>query len=133
MNFSNKDQIINASAEKVFRLCSNCQNLISYMPPQVTDFKSTEDSCSFTVSNMFQVTLSITEKVEFEKIVYVASNDKNIPLSLTFFLKDIHPCQTSMSVEVEMDVPIFLRSMVKDPINNVLQMLTSKIKMEAEK
>lgn len=133
MKFSSNEQSLNAPVERVFNLCGNYKNLCTYLPPQVTDFEANEDSCTFTIQNMVKVTLSVAEKVEFERIVYVASNDKNIPISLSFFFKNIDVNSSTMKIEMELDVPIFLRPMVNEPLEKFVQLMLEKIKMEVEK
>lgn len=133
MKFSSNEQSLNAPVERVFNLCGNYKNLCTYLPPQVTDFEANEDSCTFSIQNMVKVTLSVAEKVEFERIVYVASNDKNIPISLSFFFKNMDVNSSTMKIEMELDVPFFLRSMVNEPLEKFIQLMSEKIKMEVEK
>ncbi len=133
MKFSSSEQSLNSSVERVFNLCGNYKNLCTYLPPQVTNFEANEDSCTFTIQNMVKVTLSVAEKVEFERIVYVASNDKNIPISLSFFFKKIDENCSTLKIEMELDVPIFLRPMVNEPLEKFIQLMSEKIKMEVEK
>lgn len=133
MKFSSSEQSLNSSVERVFNLCGNYKNLCTYLPPQVTNFEANEDSCTFTIQNMVKVTLSVAEKVEFERIVYVASNDKNIPISLSFFFKKIDENCSTLKIEMELEVPIFLRPMVNEPLEKFIQLMSEKIKMEVEK
>lgn len=133
MKFSSNEQSLIAPVERVFNLCGNYKNLCTYLPPQVTNFEANEDSCTFTIQNMVKVTLSVAEKVEFERIVYVASNDKNIPISLSFFFKKIDENCSTLKIEMELDVPIFLRPMVNEPLEKFIQLMSEKIKMEVEK
>lgn len=133
MKFSSSEQSLNSSVERVFNLCGNYKNLCTYLPPQVTNFEANEDSCTFTIQNMVKVTLSVAEKVEFERIVYVASNDKNIPIYLSFFFKKIDENCSTLKIEMELDVPIFLRPMVNEPLEKFIQLMSEKIKMEVEK
>ena len=133
MKFSSNEQSLNAPVERVFFFFLNYKNLCTYLPPQVTDFEANEDSCTFTIQNMVKVTLSVAEKVEFERIVYVASNDKNIPISLSFFFKNMDVNSSTMKIEMELDVPIFLRPMVNEPLEKFIQLMSEKIKMEVEK
>jgi hypothetical protein len=133
MKFSSSEQSLNSSVERVFNLCGNYKNLCTYLPPQVTNFEANEDSCTFTIQNMVKVTLSVAEKVEFERIVYVASNDKNIPISLSFFFKKIDENCSTLKIEMELEVPIFLRPMVNEPLEKFIQLMSEKIKMEVKK
>ena len=40
---------------------------------------------------------------------------------------------STMKIEMELDVPIFLRPMVNEPLEKFIQLMSEKIKMEVEK
>ncbi|MFN8166643.1 MAG: hypothetical protein U0X76_10890 [Bacteroidia bacterium] len=53
---------INKSAEEVYKFLSNFNNFGKLMPEQVTNWESTEDECSFTISGMASLGMKIIEK-----------------------------------------------------------------------
>ena len=45
------------------------------MPEQVINWKSTEDSCSFVIKGMTDLSLKISEKIPFSKIIIIPGED----------------------------------------------------------
>lgn len=122
-----------ASREKIFGLVSNCKNFAGFLPSQMQDVEITEDSCSFSIPGITRLILSIVKKTEFEEVCYQANNDKNIPVNIAISITEESVSTNAISVEVDLDVPIFLAGMVKTPLQNFVDMIAPKIKEAAEK
>lgn len=103
------------------------------MSDRVKDISTTEDSCSFTVENIANVTLKILEKTPFTQIRFVAENDKNIPLFLTLNYTTVSENETSVEADMDIEVPVFLKPMVQKPLERFVETLTEKMKTEIEK
>jgi len=50
-------QTINSSIETVFNFLSNFNNFEKLMPEQIINWKSTEDTCSFTIKGMTDLSM----------------------------------------------------------------------------
>ena len=124
---------VNIPAAKIFELTGNCQNLARYLSDQVKDFTATEDSCTFTVENIAQITLKILDKTPFISIRFVAENDKNIPFFLTLNYTEVSENKTDVEVELDMDIPVFLKPVIQKPLQRFIETLSEKIKIDAEK
>ena len=74
--------------------------------------------------------LTIAEKSE-EKIVYTASTDKNIPVSIAIFM-DGKDNGTDLHADIDAEIPIFLSAMVKKPLQNLVDMIADRVKAETE-
>ena len=68
-----KKTLIKNSPENIYAFMSDFNNFEKLMPEQVTNWKSTEDTCSFTISGMADLSMKIAEKVQSEYIKYEAS------------------------------------------------------------
>ncbi|MCL2435002.1 MAG: hypothetical protein FWD09_02540 [Lentimicrobiaceae bacterium] len=124
---------INIPAAKLFELTGNCQNLAHYLPEQVKDFSATEDSCTFSIENIANVTLTILEKTPFTYIRYKAENDKNIPISLELNYTAVSENETDVQADLEVDIPFFLKPVIEKPLQRFVKELSEKIKKEVEK
>ncbi|MDR0207248.1 MAG: hypothetical protein LBI45_08350 [Bacteroidales bacterium] len=120
-------------APKIFELTSNLQNFHRYMSNQVKDISATADSCSFTVENIAQITLKILEKTAFSQIRFAADNDKNIPLLLTLNMNAVSENETDVIVDMDIEIPIFLKPLIQKPLERFVETLLQKIKNEVEK
>lgn len=131
MHISSQASAIQAQDAMVYALISNCKNLETMLPPQVENFKADENHCECNVAGMASLRLDIIEKIENRKVVYQISNDKQIPLTCTFAIaSQINSCD--LTVDIEAEIPLFLQSMLKNPLQRVADALVEKIKNSAE-
>lgn len=130
MNVSNQTEV-RATDQKVYELLGDCRRLGNYLPEQVQDWKAEENACEFSIPGVAKANAHIVEKQQFEKIYYQIDNDKNVPLHLRFDIAGQGDACT-LSVTVEIDLPIFLAPMVKGPVQKVVDLALEKIKTAAE-
>jgi hypothetical protein len=75
--------------------------------------------------------MDIVEKVADSKIVFRMTNDKNIPILLSFDInKTGETCRLDVTIDAE--VPLFLQSVIKNPLQKVADTLGEKIKNYTE-
>lgn len=123
---------INSSDEKIFHLVSNCANFGKYLPPDVTNFESTTEYCKFTMKNVADFKIEITEKQPYRLVSFKADNDKKIPISLSIHIEKKETFSL-LQIKLNADIPFFLQGMVKTPLQKFIDILEDKIKLEAEK
>jgi hypothetical protein len=133
MKISSPKQSINLPAAKLFELASDCRNFEHYVTDQVKNIEATEDTCSFTVENIAQITMKILEKTPVTHIRFVAENDKNIPLFIDMNYTILSDNETDVEVTLDIDLPIFLKPMLQKPLERFVVTLSEKIKENAEK
>jgi hypothetical protein len=123
---------VKLSADKLFEWTSNCQNLARNIADKAKDINATEDTCSFTVENIAQITLKILDKTPFTCVRFVAENDKNIPLFLTLNYTPVAEQETEVEVLLDIELPIFLKPIIQKPLERFVNELSEKIKINAE-
>jgi len=133
MDITSPKTRVNLSDYKLFELSSDCRNLPRHLSEQAKDISATEDSCTFTVENISTITLKIEEKTPFSIIRFVAENDKNIPLFITLNYTKISENETDIEVNLNIDLPLFLRPVLQTPLQRFIDTLSEKIKTDAEK
>jgi len=99
---------VNNSAEKIFSFLSNFNNFKSLMPEQVSEWKSTEDTCSFTIQGLPSIGMKIHEKIPFKKITYTSQG--NSPLGFELILNPM------------------LSMVASKPLQNFVNILNQKLK-----
>ena len=132
MELHGESKKINSSDEKIFHLVSNCSNFGKYLPPDVTGFESTTEYCKFTMKNVADFKIEITEKQPYRLVSFKADNDKKIPISLSIFIEN-KETYSLLQIKLNADIPFFLQGMVKTPLQKFVDILEDKIKLEAEK
>lgn len=121
-----------AQSETIFSLVSNCSHLSKYMPSEYELIDSDTDSIEFKITNIAKLKIEITNRVPFSRVEYQVHNDKNFPILLVV---DINQQQMESELElfVEADIPFYLQPIVKSPLNRLMEEITNRIKVEAEK
>jgi carbon monoxide dehydrogenase subunit G len=124
---SDKSQI-NKPASEVFAFLSNFNNFQKLMPPQVVDWQSTENDCSFKISGMATIGMKIIEKNP-NSLIKITSNGK-VPFTFTLnvHLTEISPTQTSGQLIFEADINPMMGMMVEKPLRNFFNLLSGKMK-----
>lgn len=131
MKVNGKTIHVQAKDQEIYAKLCNLNHLAKFLPEQIKDWQSTEDYCQFSIPGITTLKLSIDEKTEFSKVKYAANNDKNIPVSLSVFL-DNKDDGTDLHAEIEAEIPIFLSAMVKNPLQNLVDMIADRVKGEVE-
>ena len=123
--FKSPEVIVNKKAKYFFNKIGDLNNLKEIMPPQITDFKSTETTCSFKMSGMPELALEITEKTEFSKISLTAV-ESQVPFSLNCFITEKgEQCQARLEINAELNM--MMQMMVEKPLTQFLDVLASKM------
>ncbi len=131
MNISSTQKDIQAADSKIYNILCDFQKVEKFLPPQVQNWKIEGDTCQFDIQGIASVNMTIVEKQEFSHLAYRMDNDKNMPLSFAFDIKG-HGTSSDLTLNVNLDVPVFLAPMVKGPVQKVADTIVEKIKMAVE-
>ena len=124
-NFKSPEVKVNLSAEMLYVKLSNLNNLKDILPPEISDFQSTQDSCSFKMGGMPKITLVIAEKTPFSKIVLQAENSQ-IPFSLECNIsQNGENCKALLEVNAELNM--MMRMMLEKPLTNFLNAIAKNL------
>ena len=124
-NFKSPEVKVNLSAEMLYVKLSNLNNLKDILPSEITDFQSTEDSCSFKMGGMPKITLVIAEKTPFSKIVLQAENSQ-IPFSLECDIsQNGENCKALLEVNAELNM--MMKMMLEKPLTNFLNAIAKRL------
>ncbi|MCX6271246.1 MAG: hypothetical protein NTU44_08530 [Bacteroidetes bacterium] len=121
-----------ASDEKLFTYLANFNNFQHLMPPQVSKWQSTGDTCSFNIQGMADISLKITEKLPYHTLIVTAAGGTPVSLNLTWKFEAIDPENTNTRLILDADLNPMMAMMAKAPLNNFVNMLVDKLKELAE-
>ena len=117
--------IENLSAKELFNKLSDLSNLKEIMPPEIEDFKSDRDNCSFKMQGMPKINLTLTEKTPFTRIA-LSANNSPIDFCLECNITDFEEkCQARLEVNAELNM--MMKMMAEKPINNFLKILSERL------
>ncbi|MGB3946656.1 MAG: SRPBCC family protein [Bacteroidia bacterium] len=119
---------IENSSENIYNYLSDFRNFEKLMPSQVTNWKATEDECSFTLNGMASIGMKIVEKAPFKKIT-INSNGK-VPFEFQLFVLITEKAPTSCVGQLvfESDLNPMLKMMVVKPLGNFFNLLAQRMK-----
>jgi hypothetical protein len=120
---------LNRSVEEVFYLLSDFTHLGTMPNDKIQNFKSTYDTCSFSVNGMADIELEIKERKPFEYITIGSGKEImggfNFLINLVFDKTDERTC--NLTAEASIDGNMVMLMMIKKQIQQGLDMLMEGI------
>ena len=134
MEIHSKKVNVSAKSEVLFEILTNCNNMGKYIPnDKVKDWKSTVDSCSFSVSGAGKIEMAIVEKIPFSTVVFSIGNAAAKDVKVVFYTEKASTQDCQLYAEASLEVPFFMMQMIKNPLQKFIDMLIDYIKIEAER
>ena len=119
---------VNKSSQEIFSFLSDFNNFQKLMPPQVTDWKSTADECSFTISGMASIGMKIVERTPNTRMKIVSNGKVPFEFTLNVLLEEAAPAKTIGQLIFEADLNPMMKMMVEKPLTNFFNSLAEKMK-----
>lgn len=114
--------------EKIFNFFSDFRNLDRVIPPDVKDWKSEEDSCSFYIKGQ-NINLEFAEKTPYNTLKI--SGGQGSPMDFLFWiqLKNTGDYQTAAKLTIKANVNMIMRSALKKPLKQFLDQFAEQMKL----
>lgn len=116
------------SNQKVFTFLSNMNNFEQLMPEQVINWNSTETSCSFTIKGMTDLSLSISEKIPYSKIVIIPGEKAPFMFNLICLINENSTNNSTVQIVFQAELSTMMEMLAKNPLQNFVNALASKLK-----
>src|SRR5258708_5229654 len=126
MRIESEKAEISKPASEVFSFLSDFNNFQKLMPPQVVNWKSTADECSFTISGMATIGMKIIEKTPNTHIKISSSGKVPFEFTLDVSLSETGPAQTTAQLIFESALNPMMAMMVEKPLKNFFNLLAGK-------
>jgi len=125
--------IIQCQPEKVYTFISNFDNFTRLLPDKVENWQSTGDSCSFEVQGLAKVGLRIIDKTPFSNVNM--KSEGKLPFNFTFDanIHETSALQCEVQLVIDSDMSKFIAMMAAGPLQNFVNVLVDKLKLEMEK
>jgi hypothetical protein len=125
--------IINCRPEKVFNFIGNFDNFTPLLPDKVENWQSTGDSCSFEVKGLATLGLRITSKIPFSQVNMKSEGNLPFNFTLSTIIEETPSVQCQVQIVIDTDMSQFIAIMAQGPLQNFIDQLVSKLKIEMEK
>jgi carbon monoxide dehydrogenase subunit G len=129
MKIEGKKAVIAASQHKIFRFLSNFNNYEKLMPEQIVNWKSDQDTCSFTIKGMadLRLTFSRKESPHFLELVPVGKTPVNFTLQVHIEPDTLNEQKSEVSVTVDADLNPMLAMIAKKPFENLANTISGEL------
>lgn len=133
MKFETDHVVVNASETELFTFLSNLNNYEQLMPDSISNWQSTEDTCSFKISGMATIGLAISSKTPNARLDLKSHGDVMFPYEMTISLNKVSDTETEAKLSFVGDVNPFMKMMVEKPIQNFFNYLVHKVQKHFDK
>jgi hypothetical protein len=123
---------VQTSATNIFAYLSDFNNFGKLMPPQITNWQSTTDTCSFTIENMATLAMYIAEKIEPTRLVIRSEAPSPFPFDLICEFEELSENSCRSFVQFHADMNPMLAMMVKTPLQNFINLLNEQLRRTFE-
>lgn len=120
--------VVSKSPEEVFSFLSNFNNFEKLMPEQVTNWKSSEDECSFTIAGMASLGMKIIEKQPNKFILVTRNGAAPFDFTLECMLSEKNPSESEVQLAFNAELNPMLKMMAVKPLTNFLNILVGRLK-----
>jgi hypothetical protein len=124
---------IKCSSEKIFTFLSDFNNFGKLMPEQVTNWKATQDACSFSIQGLADLAMKITERIPHSKLVYSSESPSPFEYSLSINLCNISQNECSSELVFDANINNVMMMMVTRPLQNFVNILNQKLRETFER
>lgn len=116
----------------IFEFLSDFNNFQSLMPPQVTDWQSDTESCSFNIQNMAALGMRYESKRPFDHIKIKSEGKSPFTFDLQCFLEPSGVNSTQVELQLNAELNMMLKMMASKPLANFVNILANKLKEVCE-
>lgn len=119
---------VDQPADKLFAFLCDFNNFQKLMPPQVTNWQSTVNECSFTINGMATIGMKIVEAVPNSLIKITSKGKVPFDFTLDVLLTSLSATQSSGQLVFSAELNPMVKMMVEKPLTNFFNLLASKLK-----
>ncbi len=119
---------IQNSDEKIFKFYSDFRNLSAIIPPEVSNWKSDENSCSFEAKGQ-KVEIIIESREPNKNIKYRSGSSSPIKFNMWIQLQQLSAYETAARIVVRAELNFLMRNALKTPLKNALDQLADIMKV----
>lgn len=118
---------IDAPEQEVFEFLSDFRNFKELMPPQIVNWQADEQTCSFTIQGMADLSMRMVNKNPWTNI-HIAADGKNpIEYTLDCFFEPGGEGKSFAGIVFDAELNPFLSMVASKPLQNLVNMLADKL------
>lgn len=119
---------MSCSSEDVFAFVTDIRNFQRFIPEgTISNWNSEKESCSFNVSMLGTVSVRLSEKKEYSKVVFTGDALKKNDFILTLAISDNAENHAEVRVMLSADLNPMIKMIATKPISQFLEMLINEM------
>lgn len=121
-------KVVCNSVGAVYDKLSNFNNFNGMLPTdKISNWKSTDDTCRFTVDKIGEVGLRIIDRIVNSTIKYTADGSTRFNFYLWIQMKEVAPYESRIKVTLKADLNPMIKMMVGSKLQQFVDMLAESI------
>ena len=126
--FESRSGKLSCSVEDVFAFVTDIRNFQRFIPEgTISNWNSEKESCSFNVSMLGTVSVRLSEKKEYSKVVFTGDALKKNDFILTLAISDNAENHAEVRVMLSADLNPMIKMIATKPISQFLEMLINEM------
>lgn len=121
---------VNKPIGEVMNFIGVLNNTGKLMPDQIINWAGDNDTCSYTIKGMADITMKVKERAD-KNILLESTSDKPFSFTLNYILSEV-PEGCTFQIVFEGDVNPFLKMMVEKPMNNLFNFMVKQLPKKLE-
>jgi carbon monoxide dehydrogenase subunit G len=127
-HFQSRSGKLSCNAEEVFTFVTDVRNFEQFIPEgSINNWSAERESCSFSVSMLGKVSVMLSEKEKFRKVVFNGDALKKNDFSLTLNISGKLNEPAEVNVTLNADLNPLMKMMAVKPINQFLELLIKEM------
>ena len=119
---------VDAPEQQVFEFMSDFRNFKDLMPPQIINWKADEQTCSFTIQGMADLSMRMLNKNPYRNIHIAADGNNPINYTLDCFFEPGAENHSFAEIIFEAELNPFMSMVASRPLQNLVNMLAEKLR-----
>lgn len=126
--FESRTGKIAESSSKVYRFITDIRNFERFIPKgTVHDWNATSEECSFEVSPVGRVKMSIVNREANSMVKYGGDGLNGTEFFMWVQMKEIAPGDTRVKLTIKADINPVIKMMAQKPVNDFLEKLVKGV------
>lgn len=132
-NFESPATIINASDEKIYSFLSKFSNFEYLLPAEISNWKSTDDECSFTIQSFITLSMFISQRTPNTCIEMKSKGTNIFEFAIENYIETLSENQSRVRIIFKADLNPMYSMVASKPLENLVKLVVEKLKEEMEK
>lgn len=131
-SFDSQFADIMCPAQKAYDFLTNFNNFGKLMPPEITNWKSTQTECSFTIAGMADLSMKLGQCTPYQLITMISNGKNPFDFQMIATISALAENHIQAKIQFSADLNPMIANMAAKPLTNFVDMLILSLKQKLE-